>query len=723
MVPLKRVHLVSVRKAVLKNRKFFFATSLGVFTFFFCSNIHAQYDDRDEDALLGLYGDENSISIATGSRQSLSQAPAVTSVITAEMIAAMGATDLDQVLETVPGLHIGRSNVGYNPIYVFRGVASTYNPQVLVLVNGIPITNLFHGDRNLIWGGMPVAAIARIEVIRGPGSAVYGADAFAGVINIITKKSEDIDASSLTVSYGSFDTVNAAWVTKGSFKDFKLAFVAEHMKTNGHKEIIDADQQTLLDQYYGTDASLAPAPPSLTRDNWDFRFDAASEHWRFRSGYQVRRDWGMGAGVAEALDPNNRYSSDRINVDLTWADQLNQDLWDVSAQVSFLDTTQEVVKDLVIFPPGTELETGRYQDGIIGNPEVMERHYRLNLSAFYKGFRRHTIRFGSGYYYGDVYEVRERKNYGIDPATGEMIPAGSPLVDVTDTPYVFLREDVRENAYFFVQDVWNFADDWELTAGLRHDQYSDFGSTTNPRVALVWSTTHRLTSKILFGRAFRAPSFAETRAVDNPVILGNPDLDPETLESLEIVFDLKLRESLSGSLNLFQYDWSDIINFVPDTGTPTATARNAGRKTARGLEAELDWTVTASFRVIANMALADATNSVTSTKAAEYPRKQFLIKAQWALSKNTSVYTQLNRIADRRRERQDDRAPIDDYTSVDVNARYTLPYYDLSFSLAVRNLFDENAREPSAWSDPVAAIPNDLPLPGRSVTATVQYKF
>ena len=714
---------MSVRKAVLKRLKFIFVTSLWAFTFSSCPRVYAQYDDRDEDALLGLYGDENSITIATGSRQSLSQAPAVTSVITAEMITAMGATELDQVLETVPGLHIGRSNVGYNPIYVFRGVASNYNPQVLMLVNGIPITNLFHGDRNLIWGGMPVAAIARIEVIRGPGSAVYGADAFAGVINIITKKAEDIDASSLTVSYGSFDTVNAAWVSKGSFKDFKLAFVAEHTKTNGHKEIIDADRQTLMDQYYGTDASLAPGPPSLTRDNWDLRFDAASEHWRFRTGYQGRRDWGMGAGVAEALDPSNRYSSDRINVDLTWADQLNQDLWDVKAQVSFLDTTQEVANDLVIFPPGTEVEAGVYPDGIIGNPEVMERHYRLNLSAFYKGFRRHTIRIGSGYYYGDVYEVRERKNYGIDPATGEMIPPGSPLVDVTDTPYVFLREDVRENAYFFFQDVWNFADDWELTAGVRHDQYSDFGATTNPRVALVWSTTQRLTSKILFGRAFRAPSFAETRAIDNPVILGNPHLDPETLESFEIAFDLKLSESLSGSLNLFQYDWSDIINFVPDVGAPTATARNAGQKTARGLEAELDWTVTPSLRVIANMAFADATNSVTSAKAAEHPRKQFLIKAQWALSKNISVYTQLNHVSDRRRERLDDRAPVDDYTFVDLNARYSAPYYGLNFSLAVRNLFDADAREPSAWSDPVAAIPNDLPLPGRAVTGTVQYKF
>ena len=63
---------------------------------------------------------------------------------------------------------------------VFRGVHTGFNPQVLMLINNIPITNLFHGDRNLVWGGMPVEAISRIEIIRGPGSALYGADAFAG---------------------------------------------------------------------------------------------------------------------------------------------------------------------------------------------------------------------------------------------------------------------------------------------------------------------------------------------------------------------------------------------------------------------------------------------------------------------------------------------------------------------------------------------------------------
>jgi len=152
-----------------------------------------QISDPDLDGL-AIYGDEDFISIATGISQPIAKAPAVASVITALDIKRLGATDIDQVLETVPGLHIARSTI-YNPLYNFRGIHSDFNPQVLMLINGVPLSNLFHGDRNLVWGGMPVESISRIEVIRGPGSALYGADAFAGVINIVTKGYGELEES------------------------------------------------------------------------------------------------------------------------------------------------------------------------------------------------------------------------------------------------------------------------------------------------------------------------------------------------------------------------------------------------------------------------------------------------------------------------------------------------------------------------------------------------
>src|SRR3990172_6751733 len=118
----------------------------------------------------------------------------------------MGATDIDQVLESVPGLHVSNSPIRYNPLYTIRGIYSIADPQVLVLINSIPITNLYQGNRNQVWGGMPVRDIARIEVVRGPGSALFGADAFAGTINIITKTAGDINGTQAGVRTGSFNT-------------------------------------------------------------------------------------------------------------------------------------------------------------------------------------------------------------------------------------------------------------------------------------------------------------------------------------------------------------------------------------------------------------------------------------------------------------------------------------------------------------------------------------
>src|SRR5438105_2117588 len=158
----------------------------------------------EEDELALIYGDKSSVSIATGSRQPLRRAPAVATVITAQDIAAMGATDLDEVLETVPGIHVGRSNQGYPPLYLIRGIYSEFNPQTLVLQNGLPMTTLFVGNRGNVSPGWPIDNIARIEIIRGPGSALYGADAFSGIINVITKTAADTPGTEPGFRSGSF---------------------------------------------------------------------------------------------------------------------------------------------------------------------------------------------------------------------------------------------------------------------------------------------------------------------------------------------------------------------------------------------------------------------------------------------------------------------------------------------------------------------------------------
>ncbi len=669
----------------------------------------ADYDE--EEALIELYGDEETISIATGSAQPISRAPAVASVITAEDIKEIGATDIDEVLETVPGLHVARTNIGYNPIYTFRGIHTAFNPQVLILVNGISINNLFQGDRNLVWGGFPVESISRIEVIRGPGSAVYGADAFAGVINIITKQANEIDGVEAGSRIGSFDTQEVWALYGGNVGGFDVAFSAEFRDTDGQDEDINADVATPQ----GT--SLAPGSVNTGSENLDLRLDVKRGNIQFRTGLQRRRDTETGAGIAQALDPNGTYESDRWNADLTYHNPEFTDTLDVKAQFSFFNTSQETDEDTILFPAGSFLPgpIGPFPDGVIGNAEVWERHWRYNLTGLFSGFNKHQIRLGAGYNHSEIYRVEEEKNFGLD-ANGAFIIPGSPPVDVSDSPFVFLPEKHRNNSFAFIQDVWQISNDWELTAGLRYDDYNDFGNTWNPRLALVWAARHDLTAKLLYGQAFRAPSFAEFRNQNNPVAVGNTELDPEEIETIELAFDYRPKDNLKLGLNLFRYEWDDIIRFTP-------VATNIGEQEGYGAEFEFDWQVNRSFNLVGNYAYQNSEDEATDEDSGNAPKHQFYVRADWEFLPDWHVTPQWNFVMDRERVEGDARSDIDDYDIFDLTIRSKAFSNRWEVALSARNLFNKRAFEPSLNSAFGPAIPGDLPLARRSVWGELRFNY
>ncbi|TQV84565.1 TonB-dependent receptor plug domain-containing protein [Aliikangiella coralliicola] len=683
-----------------------------------------EYDELDEleDDLADFYGDEDFISLATGSKKLIHKAPSVATVITAEEIVNTGAMDLDDVLEMVPGLHVSKLPNVYLSIYTFRGIYSSFNPQVLMLINGIPVTNVFTGNRSQLWGGMPVHAIERVEVIRGPGSAIYGADAFSGVINVITKTSENIEKNTVGFRAGSYDTTDFWFSHGGKLGNVATSLIVEVHKTDGHDEIIQSDAQTILDAVFGTNASLAPGSVNNKRDNLDLRLDLAFEKWKLRGGLQSR-ELGAGVGIAEALDPTSVQSSNRWNIDLTYKnDELAKD-WNIEALLSHLNTTQEIDNNLIIFPPGADIGFGApFPDGVIGNPEVFEKHSRLNFTTSYKGLDSHELRIGIGHNYSDLYKVKESKNFAFGP-NGEFLVPGSPVVDVSDTPFVFLTEGDRKNNYFFVQDIWAFANDWELTAGIRYDDYSDFGSTTNPRLALVWSSSLNLTTKFLYGKAFRAPSFAETRNINNPVALGNPNLSPERIETFELVMDYHPQTGFSSGVSFFYHEWNEIIQFVPDTGATSNTAQNIGEQTGYGVEIEFEWEATEHFKLKGNYSIQRSTDELTKQDIAFVPQQQLFLQADWQLEKSWHMNTKFNWVMDRERAQIDTRSAIDDYQIVDVTIRWQAPESNLSLALIARNLFDEDAREPTANSGPIANIPFDLPLAGSNFFAEISYVF
>jgi outer membrane receptor protein involved in Fe transport len=672
----------------------------------------------EEDELTLVYGDNDSVSIATGNVQALRRAPAVASVITAADIAAMGAADLDQVLESVPGMHVNRTPNSYSPVYVVRGIVSPFNPQMLVLQNGVPVTTAYIGNKGNLWGGYPLEHIARIEIIRGPGSALYGSDAFAGVINIITKGAADTPGTEIGARAGSFETGDA-WVQHGGKAGpFDLAAYVRVGQSDGFKSIVDADAQTRNDQLFGTRASLAPGPLHTGYRAVDGDLDLSWDHWRARFGYK-RRLMGSGAGIASALDPVGLGLSERITSSLAWADPQFSSDWGLGASFNIMQYMQDTPLDYVLLPPGAKLPTGLFTDGMIGGPDTKEREYRLSAYADYNGWKRHHVRVGIGHDDIDMYYIHETRNFTYAPS-GTPIPVAGTVDFSTSNPFIFPQR--RRIDYLYLQDEWNLAKDWSLTAGVRHDHYSDFGGTTNPRLALVWDASFDLTAKLLYGRAFRAPSFNESYSIANPVLIGNPNLRPEKASTLETAFAWQANSDTQVNLTLFRYRMTNIIRTVPNPIPGTGgTYANAGDQDGHGLELESVWNPTRTLRLSGNYAWQKSTDETNHVDAGYAPRHHLYGRADWQFSSGYLLGSQLNRVAGRMRAFGDARQPVNDYTTLDLNLATRRGRDRWNFTLAVRNVFNADVREPS--QAPGLALPHDLPMAPRALSLQAVYRM
>lgn len=684
------------------------------------------------DGLAELYGDEEFVSIATGSKKPITRAPAVASVITAEDIRAMGATDINQVLDTVPGLHVSLSTLSrLDAVYSIRGIHTGFNPQVLLLMNGIPFPELWTGAHPILFR-LPVANIERIEVMRGPGSAIYGADAFAGVINIITKDAAGLGGTVTGGRIGSFDS-QELWLQHGAtYADWDVAFSFEWQTTDGdHDRIVKRDFQTTLDELYGTRASLAPGALDTRYDLFNTHLSVGRGDWRFNLWNWRLDDAGVGAGAAQALDPEGFQSDNLYLADLTWhKSDLHPD-WDLTSRASYQYLKNDIEFNLL--PPGSRVPIGAdgnlefdptnpvvtFTDGLIARPDGNSEVFSLDQALVYFGFANHSLRIGAGIKWLSL-DTQEKKNYGPSVIDGSEGVVGGGLIDVSDSPFVYAQDRSRRVFNLLLQDEWQLAPDWELTTGLRYDDFSDTGDTLNPRIALVWATRHNLTSKLLYGSAFRAPSFSELYAINNPVALGNPDLEPETIDTLELAFDYKPTFDLQLGLSLFAYRARDLIEFVPDANGTSKTARNARDQEGYGLELEMDWKLSESLRLRGNYARQRAKDEETGKRIADAPGQQAYLRADWRFRPDWVVSPQATWVGDRARAAGDPRPEIDDYALVDVTLRRSNLLKNLEVALSLRNLFDEDAREPSASLE---TIPDDYPLAGRSLWVSLNWRI
>ncbi|MBI4792512.1 MAG: TonB-dependent receptor, partial [Deltaproteobacteria bacterium] len=399
-----------------------------------------------------------------------------------------------------------------------RGIHTSLNPQVLLLINGVPFTSSYQGSRPVTFQ-MPVAMISRIEVVRGPGSALHGADAFAGTVNVITKDNFEINGTETGARYGSFDTSDA-WVQHGGqYGGWDLALGLEWQKTSGDEDrIIERDYLHAI----GFPAlSNAPGPLDTARELLDSHLNLRKEDWNLHL-YGTLQEASGGPGGFQAITYGNDDDSKSLLADLTYHNDHLLANWDMNGRLYY---SYMKVDPLIEYYPPTFLN-------MLGNPRQESQDGGIEASTIYKGFVDHQLRMGIGF-----------KNYDFEPDQYRNFDPGPPftllgrMVHITASDEIFSAAANRQLLYGLVQDEWQLAPRWELTAGMRYDEYSDFGSTTNPRAALVWETRYDLTTKLMSGQAFRAPSFGEQYTKNNTVAIGSEDIGPEEIETYELAFD------------------------------------------------------------------------------------------------------------------------------------------------------------------------------------------
>jgi iron complex outermembrane receptor protein len=670
-------------------------------------SFHEEYDgyggDPDE-SLEDFYGDEEFVSIATGTKKSIRLAPSVATVITADDIRRMGANTIHQVIETVTGIHSYPSNVNrMNPSYSIRGIHTDQNPQVLVLVNGVRTTYAFTGAKWNVFG-LGVNLIDRVEVIRGPGSAIYGADAYSGVVNIITKGTENSFDNDAGVKLGSFDT-KSAWFNYGfQHDDMTLSFNGQWQDTRGDSS--RRVQTDLLHLFGLSELSNAPGPLDTRHRFVDLHAQLDYKNF-YANLWHLDIKGGTGAGAAQALSDSDKTTSNQTSIEIGYKTAIT-DKMDVD--INFYHQNYESFTYFKIFPDGyTHRDGVEYTKGYIGAPSLEDTYYGFKLTSIYSGIEHHNIRVEVGY--KDTKETTdELKNFGPGIIEPDQTSQDDTLTSVKGTPYIFIGNNKRNLSYISLQDEWEFASDWELTAGIRYDDYSDFGSTINPRLALVWQTQHNLTTKLLYGSAFRAPSFGELFTSNNPVLQGNANLKPEKIDTLEVAFDYRPNFDWKILFNIYKYQATDLISPID------GVRQNALKQDGIGSELEAHWQINVNLKVKIGYAWQNA-EDINDESIADAPQHSFDMMLQWQLLPDLSLHASSFWITDRHRAATDSRPEMDNYNLMNLTLNYT-GLENTTFTLAAKNVFNSNAREASN-----GVIAEDYPLEQRGFWLTASYQY
>jgi len=644
------------------------------------------------------------VTVATGKPQLSVEAPGIISVITSKEIDYWGYQSVAEAIDTLPGVYC--IDDGLSPNCGMRGINGGfrgYSKVFKVMINGHPVS--FRSDSNNYLGSelIPINVVKRIEVIRGPASAVYGANAYLGVVNIITKHAEENSSSEVRITH---DNLGNA---------------------------VSLNYQLHLDTMNIT-ASLSKA--SLNRSGAQVP-DGLPERSEFISGTTTQEDKSR---------PLNWFGQVEF--------KLGQHLLQVDTHYSRLDSKANFV-DFGRFDESGEL--GKNVRFSLDNWYVQlkdEWSWREDLKfntslAYSEGKPSDNEKLDVGL--ADSYPVRDFGYKAIDLV-------GEVLWDINDFHHITVGIDFSEddeklfevfdvdrqtnirtqraavqsnktflNTAIYTQYQGELSEQLGLTVNFRLDDHNIYGRNSSYRLGTIYKLTDAVSTKLLYGTSFKAPAAVQLygQPLFDGEVTGNATLKEETAETFEVQLNWLLKENVSWSINAYRTLASDLVVLVP-RGVNQKPENQDLQKTI-GFESELLWqgeinNISANISVLESDAKSlDILGRPTTTTSELYPKFSSNIFWKHSLSSNVNIGLSWRHISPRRASKSNillnggepyQRA---DYDLINLAVNY---YYNdlLRFNLSVKNLLDENYADPG-----FSGV--DVPGRRRNVQFTVNFNF
>lgn len=541
---------------------------------------HAQQDDI---AYLEMNLEELVDVPVTGStltKESLKTVPAAVSVFTREHINRLGVDYLYELLNLVPGFQFNR-NASSGVAYTYSARGRRTNQQsveVLLLVDGHVVNDPRAGSPDIVLPLYPLSQVERVEIIRGPGSAIYGSSAFTGVINIITQKTQ----RSVAVQLGSQQRRQVENFWAASIGDWAFDSFIQAYRDEG-------DNYLLADTFSGH--------PMETRDPRqqlvvDLGLNRAQTRIALAFYGTETDDFYQSENTA-----NNYNSSERY----LWHVAMDQGFdWLPNTRSNLALGYQQFFYDfnLYLTGPGMLLRASQPSSAepFKGDGRLAGESWRLTFSNDWTINHLSSAQWGLQVARNKETNASATGNFDLAQLTQGKFPItyyGEP-----GREFPLGTGDAQNNLGIYAQYLRDLRATTRLTLGGRFDEYPDITGRFSPRLGLVEQLNSSLSLKLLYGEAFRAPTLTETGLLNNPLLFGNPKLTHEIVKTWDLIL-VGNWNTTNASLGLFQNRYQGPIETVFSSGARTYA--NGEKQKSHGVELELlqqissEWSLSANY--------------------------------------------------------------------------------------------------------------------------------